>query len=368
VRLGVAVGVVGALLLGGCGAVGNLVGEGDETGTPRLAKIVVLVPEDGELAGSGDAVADTVRSILDGLSVPRWNIEVERRPDGGQGATATAAAQEVAQDRDVIAVVGGLSAAAVRAAQPVLDRARIPFVSPADTAPEHTRGPDPAAPQRPYDTFFRVAVPGGDPIAYAAGYVVVGLEATTVTAIHDDRLDEAAAFARHARQLGARIVTEDTGAGDIAARVAAARAADVSAIYVGGDAAFAAEVVRAVRRARLEAAVVGGAELRSDDFLDAAGAAASGTVAVLPPSLASSDLREATHDSATALAGALERCLPAVRDRARDARQGCASEFADASFDGLTGTVSFDAFGERPGALPQLFVVTNGEWRPVGAL
>lgn len=366
----VAAGLAAAVVLTGCSTAGDLISDGDRSGTPSRAKVVVLVPGHGELASSGDAVADTVAASLDGLSVPGWEIEIERRHDGGDGAAATVAAEEIAADREVIAVVGGLSVGAVRAAQPVLDRAGIPFVSPADVAPEHTRGPDPAAPQRPYETFFRVAVPGGDPMAYAAEYAVVGLGASSVTTIHDGRLNEVAAFARHARQLGAEIVVDDSSEGDVESRVAAARDAEVSAIYVGGGAEFAAEVVRAVRRARFDAVVVGtGEELRSDEFLNAAGAAASGTVAVAPATLTPvSNVRDTARDATTALAGALERCLPPVQDDARAARRGCVSELADASFDGVTGMVSFDAFGERPGALPEAFVVANGAWRPVGTL
>ncbi len=367
-RLGTAAAAASTLVIAGCGAVGNLINDGDDSAQPRPAKVVILVPQHGQLAGSGDAVTDAVTAVLDGLSVPRWSIEVERRDDGGQGAAATAAAEDVAADNDVIAVIGGLSAGAVRAAQPVLDRAGIPFISPGDVAPEHTRGPDPAAPQRPYETYFRVAVPGGDPMAHAAEYAITGLGATTVTAIHDGRLDEAAAFARHARQLGASVVPVDVEA-DIAGRVEAAGEAGVSAIYVGGDAEFAAGVVRAVRRARLDAVVVGGDELRTDGFLRAAGAAASGTVSVAAPTLSpSTDIHAAAHDAAAAVAGALERCLPPVHDRASAARRGCISEVGGTSLEGMTGTLSFDAFGERPGSLPEAFVVADGAWRPVGTL
>lgn len=352
---------------------GGLVADREHAG-PRVAKVVVLVPEDGQLATEGDTVAEAVGLVLGDLEVPGWTIDLARHADEGRSA-----AQEIAADRDVIAVVGGLSADAVRPAQPVLDGARILFISPADVAPEHTRGPDPAHPQRPYETYYRVAAAGVEPAAYAAVYAVVGLGATSVAVIHDEELAEVAAFGRHARRLGADVVSGEPG--DVAASVAAAQDAEVSAIYVAGQPEFAAAVARAARRTRLDVDVLGGAALRSDEFVRLAGSAATGVVSLTPGTLAptaglpaprlnsAGQFGAAALDAATALAEALGRCLPPVRDSAASAaRRGCVSELGGVSFEGLTGPVSFDAFGERPGALPQAYVVDSGEWRPVSSL
>lgn len=364
-------------LLTGCGTVSGLVGDRDQRAEPRLAKVMVLVPGRAAEAAEADRVTAAVRQVLDDLAVPGWTVEVEHADDGGDATGARRAAQQIAADHDVIAVVGGLSAASVRAAQPELDRARIPFLSPADEAVEHTRGADPARPQRPYDSYFRVAVPDVGPGEFAAEYAVLGLGAGTVAVIQDGRPAEAAAFTRQARQLGAEVVT--AAPGDIGDGIKAARAADARAVFVAGDGAFAAAVAAAVANRRLDTTVIGGAELQAGDFLTAAGPAAEGVVSITPAALAPSvDMPvggvieagrygAAAVDAATALAEVLERCLPAVRDGpARTARRGCASELGTVSFDGVTGAVSFDAFGERPGALPRAFVMAAGEWLPAG--
>lgn len=375
----VAASVAGAALVTACSSAGSLVADRNEPASPQVAKVVVLVPDEGGQAANGAGVMEAVELVLGEVEIPGWVVEVERVADGGNGAGARSVAEGIAADHDVIAVVGGLTAAAVRASQPELDRARIPFLSPADENLEHTRGADPVRPHRPYDGYFRVAVPDLDPRGFAAEYLVHGLGADPVAVIQDGRLDEAAAFARQARQLGADVVTGEPG--DVDDGVSTARRAGASAIYVAGDGAFAAEVAAAVDRARLDATIVGGTDLLSAEFLAAAGTAAAGAVSIEPATLAPSAglpapaLRRAgafgaaAVDAGTALADALERCLPPVRETpARAARRGCTSELGTVSFDGLTGIVSFDAFGERPGALPRASILVDGEWRPSGSL
>lgn len=367
-----------AVLVMGCSSVGGVVADRNQQDTPQVAKVVVLVPEQGRQAANGAGVAEAVEQELGGVAIPGWTVEVERVDEGGDGAGARVAAGHIAADHDVIAVVGGLSAAAVRAAQPELDRASIPFLSPADESPEHSRGADPARPHRPYEGYYRVAVPDVDPRAFAARYAVLGLGAGAIAVIHDELPGEAVAFARRARQLGAEVVTGDPG--DIDDGIRTARRAGAGVVYVAGGGAFAAEVVAMLARTRLDATVIG-VDLQSDDFLSAAGPGAAGAVSIEPATLAPSaglpapKLRQAGQfgaaaaDAGTALAEALARCLPPVREaQARAARRGCTSELGAVSFDGLTGNVSFDTFGERPGALPRASVIVDGEWRPVGSL
>lgn len=395
VTLGLACGAAG------CSAVEGVLPGSDATAEVSVARVVVLVPEEGRLAAEGSVVAAAVELALGEASVPGWTVSVDQVDDGGDAAGATAAAEEIAADIDVIAVVGGLSEPVVRGAQPVLDAARIPFVSPADTVPEHTRGAVPSAPQRPYESYFRTTVLAGDEPRVAAEYSATALGAGTVGVLDWSGTD-VVEFAAAAERLGIEAVRlapagddrdgdDATGEGgevepDAAGAeiAAAARRAGVEAIYVGNGTEAAGQVARALAAADLDTVVVGGPGLLGDEFLTAAGPAAEGAVAVVPPdvgpdtegmlaglaaeleSVGVDDLGAvgpAAHDAGSAVGKALEHCLPPVRaDTARAARRGCVAELGGVAFDGVTGPVSFDPFGDRAGGTPRVFVVRDGAW------
>lgn len=373
---GVAAAVACLVALSSCSSLGDLIGEGE--GGSRVATVVVLVPDSGANANDGAGVAAAVKLALADAEPEGWDVEVERVSDGGTRSAAAAVAEQVAADRDVIAVIGGLSDDVVRAVQPILDRNGIPFISPADGVPEHTRGPDPSAPQRPYETYFRMAVVAEDPEALAARYAVDGLGAESIIVVESDRMAEAGRVAKHARSVGGQVEAAEPG--DVASGVSMAREIGAGAIYVAGDAEFAAAVTTAVVRSGLSSWVIGGADLLDDAFLAAAGATSSRSVAVAPATLEPTANRAvpglgepgqfgaAAHDAGRVVATTLEQCLPAVRDgQASAARDGCLAELGAVSLEGVTGPVAFDEYGDRPGAWPQAHVVVDGEWQEVAS-
>jgi branched-chain amino acid transport system substrate-binding protein len=376
--------------LAGCGMVGDALGGEQETG-PRGAKIVVLVPADGNQVAAGQGVRGAVQLAVSeaALAIPGWSVEVVGVDEPRDDTEAARVAEDLADDDEVVAVVGGLAAPALRAVQPVLDRASIVFVSPADVAPEHSRGADPAVPLRPYDTYFRTAVPGGDPVAAAAEYAVRGLNAARVAVIDGGAGDEAARFGTEVARLGGEVVASAVTGPDragIDAAIAGAVERGAGAVYVAGDAAIAADAAKKLAGTGLDARLLGGVDLRSEDFLAAAGTAADGAVAVvagtvepsaaagvesLTARLAAQSLPPpgpygaAAYDGGTALAQVLSRCLP-PEDSAARAREGCVGEMDQVSFAGLTGQVDFDRFGERTGGRPVAYEVRDGAWVEIG--
>jgi ABC-type branched-subunit amino acid transport system substrate-binding protein len=379
-------------VLAGCSSIGDLLTESDEGG-PRAAKIVVMAPAEGTSAEAGAEVLAAVQLALDdaALSIPDWTVEVVAVGD----TDARAASEALIENPEVVAVVGGLSGTSVRVIQPILGEASILFVSPADVAPEHTRGADPAAPLRPYVSYFRTAVAGGDAVDTAANYAVDGLDAQKVVIIDGGASDggasdEAARFAAHVRRLGADVVATTPPNADwerIEHVVESADAAKVDVIYTTGDAEFAAHVAKTLAGTGLDASLVGGTALRSEDFVTAAGTAADGAVAVVDPHRvdtstgAGEDLAArlgenvvdapgsyapAAYDAGTALAAVLRRCLSG-EDTAAAAREKCVAEMAQVSFAGVTGEVAFDAFGDRAGTRPQVFQIRDGVWIELGS-
>jgi ABC-type branched-subunit amino acid transport system substrate-binding protein len=359
-----------------CGGLDDLIGGGDQSDGPRVAEVVVLVPDSGEFAADGTGVAAAVEKALADAAPSGWVVEVEQISDGADPSEAAEVAEEIAENADVIAVIGGLSAEVVRAVQPILDRNGIPFISPADDSPEHTRGPDPSAPLRPYETYFRTAVVGEEPEDLAARYAADGLGVEAMVVIQSKRVAEARRVAKQARSLGVQVEAAEPG--DIASGLSIARELNAGAVYVAGDAEFAAAVTTEVVRSGLDAWVIGGVDLKGDNFLTAAGATSSRSVAIFPSTLDTTINRAvpgltdpgrfgAAYDAASAVAVTLDQCLAPVREgSARDARTGCLAELGAVSLEGVTGELTFDRFGDRHGAWPSAHVVVDGEWQEVG--
>jgi ABC-type branched-subunit amino acid transport system substrate-binding protein len=339
---------------------------------PEVATVVVLVPD----SALGDSVLAAVNLALTDIDVGDWDVVVERVADGtGDGedlATAGDVADEIASDRDVIAVIGGLTPEVIRAAQRPLDERSIPFVSPADDDPANTRGADPAAPQRPYGSYFRTAIPDGDPLEAAAAYAVSGLGAATVVAVHDGNPSQAAELARYATALGADARLSPVA--ELGVTMSGIESDELVALYLVGDGMI-SDVSSVTARSELQSVVIGGEQLASTAPAGAAGAFVAFVPATLkqPPNPSVPGLAGAAPDAAAAfdagraVAQMLERCLPPASGSARDARHGCLSEMDTVSVAGATGHVSFDQYGDRPGSWPTILLQTDDGWVDVAA-
>jgi branched-chain amino acid transport system substrate-binding protein len=383
-RVATAVVTAGALV--SCSPVGDLLAHDEERGPPT-AEIVVLAPQEAHETAAGVVAAVQLALEDEALVATGWTVRVVAVDEAPDAATA---AEGLAEKDEVVAVVGGLSGEAVRAVQPVLAAASIPFVSPADVAPEHTRGADPANPLRPYASYFRTSLAGGDAIETAADYAVRGLGAQKIAVVDGGGSDETARFTAEVRWLGAEVVASAPAGADgagIAKVIAAAVSAKADVIYAAGDAVVAAEVAKRLAGTGLDAKLVGSSTLRSETFVTAAGTAADGAVAVVAPMQrqhpgdASGDraarlaergvdapglLAATAYDAGTAVAKALSRCLPA-HVTAAAARQACVAEMQQVSFAGVTGEVRFDSFGDRAGSRPAVYELRDGGWMEIGA-
>ncbi|HEY9412052.1 MAG TPA: ABC transporter substrate-binding protein [Jiangellaceae bacterium] len=367
-----------------CGLVKSALGE-DDAG-PQVATVAVLVPGGAAGGGVSTGVIDAVElAIAETTSdVPGWSVEVSPVEEGTEPAEMTTVVEDMVED-DVVAVIGGLSTDAIRTAQPVLDQASILFVSPADVAPEHTRGADPATPLRPYPTYYRTSVGGETALAALARYAVDGLGAATIAVIDAGDAAGSGEFVTAARRAGAQVpVTGHAGeSGEkIADVLATAATAEVDAVFVAGGPNRAAMVAEEIAEGGLEATLLLAPELSGPPFVEAAGASAEGAASVVPPTLTSTldaapealtakltaagsaapgRFGAAAYDAATAVGTVLAQCLPPAGSPS-GARKGCEREMPQISFAGVTGDVGFDDFGERLGGTPEVITVHDGAW------
>jgi ABC-type branched-subunit amino acid transport system substrate-binding protein len=368
-----------AALLSSCGLIEDALGE-DEAG-PQTGEVVVLLAGGPAGARVNEGVVDAVeQAVADAAGeIADWDVVVVPVEDDRDAQSMRDIAEEIA-DGDAVAVIGGLSTSTIRTAQPIFDQASLLFVSPADVDPAHTRGADPADPLRPYGTYYRTAVPGGDGLETLARYAVKGRQAAEVAVVDAGDKSVADRFTRAVRSLGATVSVAGSAADAqaVSTLVDAAREAEADAVFVSGDAEPAAAVVREIADSDLDAEVFVAPGLASPEFVDAAGTGSDGVVSVRAAELDDSADVElpavgdagryaaAAFDAGTAVGTVLARCLPSASTPSA-ARQGCVSEMSEVTFAGVTGDVEFDAHGDRVGGSPELLVVRGGEWASVGA-
>ncbi len=108
--------------------------------------------------------------------------------DAADPATGANAANKLASDPQVGGVVGTLNSSVSQSVAPVLSKANIIQVSPANTNPTLTRGPKPDdAPQRIWPTYFRMATTDTFQGPFAADYALGEGGFKSAFVIHDKK-------------------------------------------------------------------------------------------------------------------------------------------------------------------------------------
>jgi branched-chain amino acid transport system substrate-binding protein len=163
-------------------------GEGSEAA--KVAKIGVIAPLTGDLGPLGLGIQNSVdlaiKQANESNAIPGWKLEIDAQDDQATPDVGKNAATKLAGDDEVIAVVGTLNSSVSQSVQPVLSSANITQVSPANTNPTLTQGPDPANPQRTYPGYFRTCTTDAVQGPFAAKYLLEsGIK--KVATIHDKK-------------------------------------------------------------------------------------------------------------------------------------------------------------------------------------
>ena len=134
----VAVLVVGSLLLSGAGI---------QPGNPRVVKIVSSLPRTGSAKAQTDAIVNGIRIALEEAGDKCGPFDVvfgdwdDATAAAGQwtAEAETANARRAAHDPDVVAYIGTYNSGAAKIAMPILNRAGLLMISPANTWPGLTK-------------------------------------------------------------------------------------------------------------------------------------------------------------------------------------------------------------------------------------
>jgi branched-chain amino acid transport system substrate-binding protein len=389
--------LVASLALAGCGTRGD-----DNTDTDtgaaenKIAKIGVIAPLSGDLAALGKGIQNSVdlaiRQANEAKTIPGWTLELAAEDDQATPDVGKNAATKLVADADVVGVVGTLNSSVAQSVQPVLAAANVVQVSPANTNPALTQGADFAtAPARTYPTYFRTCTTDSIQGPFAARYLFEKAGIKEVATVHDKKTygqGLVEAFSAEYTKLGGKIVAAETINPDddkYDAVVSKIKPSNPKAVYYGGEFPQAGPFSQQMKAAGLNVPLMGGDGIYSGEFIKLAGATADGDLATAIG--APTDTLESaksfvesynaagfaepyeaygaySFDAANAIIQALKTSL-ASADSAEAARQATVDAMANVSFDGVTGAVAFDEFGDTTSRVLTVYGVKGGAWEAV---
>jgi len=366
-------------------------------GPATTVTIGVIAPLTGDLSALGLGIKNSVDLAINQANesgdLGNYTIKINAQDDQATPDVGQHVASLLADDDSVIGVVGTLNSSVAQSVAPVLSSAGIVQVSPANTATSLTQGEDFAtAPQRVWDTYFRTATTDANQAPFAAVYVHDTLGITEVATINDQKTYGAGlaqAFEQKFTDLGGTITSSEVinpDEKDYSAVVAKVAATNPKLVYYGGEYPQAAPLSAQMASAGLNVPLMGGDGIYSGDYLKLGGRAGDLATSVGAPveKLASagdfvsayqaagySEPYEAyggyAYDSANAIIEALKAAIAEDNTMTgADLRAAVLENMASVNFQGATGTVSFDEFGDTTNKTLTVYKVADdlSAWNP----
>jgi len=385
-----------ALALAACGSNKK---EGGTSATGGAAghtvKIAVIAPLSGDLSALGLGIRNSVdlaiRQANDAKKIPGWKIEFDPEDDTAKADIGAQVASKVASDPLVAGVVGTLNSSVAQQVQPILDKANIVMVSPANTNPTLTQGADPASKKRPYHSYFRVATTDLIQGPAAADFVAQTLGLKKVAVVHDKKVYGQGltdAFKTEFTAKGGTVLTTETvnpGDKDFSGVISKIQPLAPQLVYYGGEYPEASLLTSQMKQAGLKVPLMGGDGIVDKTYVKTGGPATEGDYATnvgAPAEKLSSaakflaDYKAAnykddfsaygaySYDAANVIINALAKSLVGKSAIDDSVRQATVAAVQGLQFDGVTGKVSFDEFGDTVSKVITVYKVTNGAFTP----
>jgi len=363
----------------------------------RIARIGVISPTSGAIAAFGAGIRNSVdlalREANDKGTIPGWELEMVPKDDESKPEVGARQAAELAADPSVVAVVGPYNSGVASETIPVLDRAGLVQISPANTDDTLSRGADfKTNPARPHQNYFRTATLDSYQGAFAADYAIeTGLR--TVVLVHDRKpvgrglVD---AFRARFEGKGGRVLggVEMVNPGDkefltMLGRIAGHKP---DLIFYGGEYPEASLISRQAREHGIRIPLMGGDGIVDKTYGEVSGPASDGDLGTQiggpPESLPSAqgfvDLyRRAGYaapsspygalafDAANTAIRALAKVLKGARSIPDGTRRAVIAEVARTDFLGASGRVKFDDFGDTVTRTLTVVRLTGAEFKAV---
>ena len=362
----------------------------------KTATIGIMAPLSGNLSALGLGIQHSVELAVKQANannaIPGWTLKVDAKDDEGKPDVGKNAATAYAGDPNVAGVVGNLNSSVSQSTQPVLATAKIVQVSPANTNPSLTQGAKFAtAPVRTYATYFRTCTTDAVQGPFAARYLFQKAGIKKVATIHDKKTygqGLVAAFSKEFTTLGGTITAAETinpDESNFQSVISKVKPTGPTAVYYGGEYPQAGPLSQQMKAAGLNVPLMGGDGIFDPKFITLSGTTANGDLATSvgapTDSLAAgkkflADYAAAGYkepsaaygaysfDAANAIINALKVSLKDAKD-VSSSRQATIDALGKVSFEGVTGPVAFDKFGDTTSRVLTVYKVTDLKWVPV---
>ncbi|WP_443055206.1 branched-chain amino acid ABC transporter substrate-binding protein [Streptomyces sp. NBC_00704] len=385
----------GSLTLTACGS------RDDDGKSSSGDKTTVVIGVDAPLTGDLSALGLGIQNSAD-LAVKTANkkgyvkgveFKIEALDDQAQPSVGQQNAQKFISDKDVLGVVGPLNSSVSQQMQKPFSDAGLTQVSPANTGTELTQGDGwkTGNSVRPFKTFFRTATTDEIQGAFAAEYLYTKAGKKKVYLIDDQKTygaGLAASFKANFTKLGGKIVGSDhvnPDDRDFNAVVAKIKKTGAEALYYGGEYPAAAPLSQQLKDSGQNIPLMGGDGIYSGEFpklnKKAEGDLATSVgkpVEDLPSAkefianyktAGYKDAYEAygglTYDATWSIIEAVKLAVDGNDGKVpADGRKAVLDAMAKVKFDGVTGTISFDEFGDTTNHMMTAYKVTGGTWKP----
>ncbi|MCF3170965.1 MULTISPECIES: branched-chain amino acid ABC transporter substrate-binding protein [Streptomyces] len=384
----------GALTLTACGSRDDSKG-GSGDGGNQTVVIGLDAPLTGDLSALGLGIKNSAELAVNTANkektVPGVTFKLQALDDQAQPSVGQQNAVKLIGTDEVLGVVGPLNSGVAQSMQKPLNDAKLTQVSPANTGTELSQGDNwkTGDKKRPYASYFRTATTDQIQGAFAAKYLFETAKIKDVYLIDDQKpygAGLAASFKTTFTELGGKIVgsdhvnPEDRDFNSVATKV---KSSGAKAVYYGGEYPAGAPLSQQIKDS-VKIPLMGGDGMYSADFIKL-NKKAEGDIAtsVGKPveelesakkfiadykAAGYKDAYEAygggTYDATWSIIEAV-KIVAAENDGkipGDDARAKVLAAMDKVKFEGVTGPVSFDEYGDTTNTLMTAYQVTGGKW------
>ncbi|NUQ98229.1 MAG: branched-chain amino acid ABC transporter substrate-binding protein [Streptomyces sp.] len=384
----------GALTLTACGS-------RDKSDSSNGSKTTVVIGVDAPLTGDLSALGLGIKNSADlaAKTANKQNLvkgvefKIEPLDDQAQPSVGQQNAQKFISENDVLGVVGPLNSSVSQQMQKPFNDAGLTQISPANTGTELTQGDGWKTGNRvrQFKTFFRTATTDEIQGAFAADYLYNKAKVKKSYLIDDQKTygaGLAASFKTNFTKLGGTIVGSDhinPDDRDFNAVVAKIKKTGAQALYYGGEYPAAAPLSQQLKDSGLNIPLMGGDGIYSGDYpkLNKKAEGDLATSVGKPVEQLDSaktfianyknagykDAYEAygglTYDATWSIIEAVKLAVEGNNGKLpSDGRKAVLDAMSKVKFDGVTGTISFDQYGDTTNHTMTAYKIKNNAWAP----
>ena len=385
----------GSLTLTACGS------RDDNSNGDSGGKTTVVIGVDAPLTGDLSALGLGIKNSAD-LAAKTANkqnyvkgieFKVEPLDDQAQPSVGQQNAQKFISEKDVLGVVGPLNSSVSQQMQKPFNDAGLTQISPANTGTELTQGDGWKTNHRvrQFKTFFRTATTDEIQGAFAADYLYNKAKIKKAYLIDDQKTygaGLAASFKTNFTKFGGTIVGSDhvnPDDRDFNAVVAKIKKTGAQALYYGGEYPAAAPLSQQLKDSGQNIPLMGGDGIYSGDYpkLNKKAEGDLATSVGKPVEQLDSaktfianyknagykDAYEAygglTYDATWSIIEAVKLAVEGNSGKLpSDGRKAVLDAMSKVKFDGVTGTISFDQYGDTTNHTMTAYKIKSNAWAP----